>query len=109
MRSWHIVVPSGLAAAAAILFDVGGSLQTALACWFLLTCPALGYVRMLRLADVELEIALAVGLGLSIDVAVGLVLVVAGVYAPPLALALITAIAMIGALVEAHQGFTRRR
>jgi hypothetical protein len=102
MRAWHVVVPSGLAVSAAVLFDVGGPLEIVLACWFLFACPALGYVRILHLADTELEIALIVGLGLAIDVAVSLILVLAGVYEPLLALALITAIAMIGALVDAR-------
>ena len=104
MRSWQVVVPSGLAAVAAVLSDVGGPLQIVLACWFLLACPALGLVRMLQLADTELEIALTIGLGLSIDVAVSLVLVVAGVYEPLLTLVLIMAIAMIGSLADALHG-----
>jgi hypothetical protein len=47
-------------------------------------------------------IALAVGLGLAVDAAVSLAHVAAGVYEPLLAISLMGAIAVIGALTEAR-------
>jgi hypothetical protein len=104
MRSWPIVVPAALAAVTVVGLDVGGPFQLVVAGLFLLTCPALGYVRLLRLGDAELEVALSVGLALAIDALVSLALVAAGIYEPLLAVSLIAAIAVIGAIADGGLG-----
>lgn len=77
--------------------------RQAAALWFLLICPGMAFVRLLRLQDVWAEIALAVGLSLALEVFVALMLVYGGWWSPPAGLAILVVATVIGVAAQVHQ------
>ncbi|MBA2452317.1 MAG: hypothetical protein H0V47_04055, partial [Chloroflexia bacterium] len=64
--SWPVVI---IASAVAVNVVVANESQTAirpaLVLWFLLVCPGMAFVRLLRMTSIAVEIALGIGLSLA--------------------------------------------
>jgi hypothetical protein len=105
---WPAIIGlSAVAVGLATLAGVQGPVRAGLALWFLLICPGLALVRLLRLDDTVFELTLGVALSLALDTLVAGGLLYAGAWSPAGALAVLIAISVAGALLQlalARQG-----
>ena len=67
-----IIVVSAVAAGGLVYAGVAGPLRVAAVLWFLLICPGMAFVRLLRVADLATELMLAIGLSLALDAVVAI-------------------------------------
>ena len=65
---WPVVIGiSAVVAAIVVYADVDGPLRPAVVLWFLLVCPGMALVRLLRLRDPLTELAIAVALSMALE------------------------------------------
>lgn len=70
------------------------------ATWFMLVCPGMAFVPLLRLHDPAAEWSLAVALSLALNMIVAMVLLYAGRWSPEWALAIVIALCAGGAAMQ---------
>ena len=87
---------AGVASAAA----VPAAIRAPVVLWFLLACPGMAYVRLLRLRDELAEWMLAVALSLALDLLVASAMLYAGSWAPDRILLVIIGLSAVGALLQ---------
>jgi len=100
--TWPILITlSALAAVWVVLAEVGPPLQPVILLWFLLVCPGLAFVRLLRLDDWFAQCTLAI----AVSTALGVVLAEGMIYShrwnPIGALLVLAALSIIGAALDA--------
>ena len=91
-----IIALSGVATAALAFTESLSPLRAVVALWFLVICPGMAFVQLLRLRDVLVEIAIAVALSLAIDTIVASVMLYAGAWSSPRQLAIVLGITVLG-------------
>ena len=92
-RRWRLVLGlSTLAAAAAVFGEVTGAVRAPVVLWFVLVCPGLAIVRLLRLREAAAELTLAVALSLALAVIVPTTLLYSGAWSPAAGLAILMAV-----------------
>jgi hypothetical protein len=97
-RLWSVaILGSAVAAAVGSLAPPGEPLRMLVESWFLLVCPGMAIVRLLRLQDGLAEWCLAVALSLTLDALVPDVMVYAGVWSPDAALASLVVLSAVAA------------
>jgi hypothetical protein len=116
-RGWSpavILTSSALAMLEGVATPGTSPLRTILVVWFMVVCPGLATVGLLRLRDPWLELALVPALSLAIDVIVAGILLYAGVWSSATAVIILVAISVAGALAQdavadrlAHHGSPR--
>jgi hypothetical protein len=80
---WHIVIVMSAAGTAALMLaNIHLPVRHLLSLWFLLTCPGMAYVRLLRINDGVTEWTLAVALSLAIDAIVAAFMLYTGHWSP---------------------------
>ena len=102
-RAWlwpAIIVVSSAAIAILTYAGVESPVRVAFAFWFLLVCPGMALVRLLRLKDVIVELTLAVALSLALDALVASALVYTGLWSSKSSLAILIAISIAGAAAQ---------
>lgn len=96
-RIWPIVILlSALATAWFVLFDVDGPLRAPITLWFLLICPGMSFVPLLRLENAGYELILAVALSLILNLLVAIALLYTGLWFYPFVMAALIALSLIG-------------
>lgn len=95
-----VIVLSGALAGAAFAARLGWPIQPAAAFWFLLVCPGMAYVRLIRVATPFVELALAVALSLALDTLVAEGFVLAGRWSAGWALATLIGLSAVGAALQ---------
>lgn len=95
-----IIAASAIGTVLANLVEPVQPLRTVLAFWFLLVCPGMALVRLLRLSDPFAELAVAVALSLALDTAVGETLLFAGAWSAFSALAALATLSVGGAALQ---------
>lgn len=103
-----IIVLSALAVALVLFWDIQSPLRPAVALWFLLICPGMALVRLMRLGDPLTTVALAIALSLALDGIVAGVMIYAHLWAPAWGLALLIAVSCAGAALQLYQASPRR-
>ena len=94
---WPVVVlVSAAAVALLVLGDRTTPLRPFVALWFLLICPGMAFVRLLRLQDRLIELTLAVALSFAIDGLVSEILLYAGLWSFKLGLIVLIGLALLG-------------
>jgi uncharacterized membrane protein len=98
-RAWWgpLAVASALSAGALDAADVHSAVRVAVAVWFVLVCPGIAVVRLLRLDDAAAELALGVAVSIALAVAVGATTLYAGHWSPGVTLAVLVAITVAAA------------
>ena len=71
------------------------------ALWFLLLCPGMALVRLLRVGGVATELTLAIALSLVLDTLVAMVMIYTGTWSPGAGLIVLIGISVFGALLQA--------
>lgn len=103
------IIASTFAVVVAMLLDLPTAARAPLAVWFLLVCPGMALIRLLRLADAWQELTLALALSLALDTIVAGVLVYSKAWSAAAAIAILAGISLAGAcsqLWTAHDGTT---
>jgi hypothetical protein len=80
--------------------DVQGPLRFVVAFWFLLVCPGMALVPLMRLRDRIAEWTLAIALSLALDALVAGAMVFFGAWSPERGLIILVAVSLIGALLQ---------
>ena len=109
-RAWisPAVFTVSVGAAAALLAAGGHSpLRTAVAIWFLVVCPGLAIVPLLRIPDPWGELALVVSLSIALDLIVATALMYAGASSTAAAFGVLAAVSMCGAALQLRRGSAR--
>jgi hypothetical protein len=102
---WPVVVAaSGLAIELVLAFDIHGPLRVVLALWFLMVCPGLPYVRMLRLTSRMVEWPLIVALSLALDTVVTTTLAYVRAWSAADSMLILIAVSVVGAALLFEQG-----
>lgn len=98
---WPLVITiSALAAGALTFLEALPPLRAGVGFWFLLICPGMAYVRLLQLKADFFELVLAIALSIAIDTIVAQALLLTGNWSPKVALVIVIAISMAGAIVQ---------
>jgi uncharacterized membrane protein len=103
----HIALASAALAGTLEVTGVHSPLRPAVMVWFVLVCPGVAIVRLLRLEDAVAELALAVALSIALAMAVGGIALYSGLWAPGATLAILIAITIGAAaapLARARRG-----
>lgn len=95
-----IIIVSAVAIGYMTFADIESPLRAAIAFWFLVVCPGMALVRLLRLADPLIELTLAVAVSLALDAIIASVMVYAGAWSPQWGLAMLVIISLSGALAQ---------
>lgn len=96
-RKWPLaIVISALATAGFVFFDAGGPLRAPVTLGFLLICPGMAFIPLLRLKDAAHELILAVALSLALDLIVAAALLYTGLWFPPFIMAILIGLSLIG-------------
>lgn len=92
-----VIVASAIGAGLAMAGDTGPPVRPVIAFWFLLICPGMAVVRLLRVGERAAEVTLAVALSIAIDTLVAEALVLTGLWSPERALFVLIVFCLAGA------------
>lgn len=95
-----IIFFSAVAVAAATFGNVSSPLRPLVTFWFLLVCPGMAFVRLLKLREGFAEWTLAVALSLALDALVAITLLYAGMWSPYWGLVLLIGITLVGVVIQ---------
>jgi hypothetical protein len=98
---------SALAVEWVSLANIAEPLRPPIAFWFLLVCPGMAYVRLLRLKDSLAEWTIAIALSLALDAAVAGVMLFARAWSPGHGLIALIVISLAGALLQLEVAYGR--
>ena len=98
---WPLLITLSLiGAVAAIVADAPQPVRAILLLWFLVVCPGMAFVRLLRLQGALLEWTLAVALSLAIDLLVAVFVLYVGLWSPVWILVAIATLTLAGVLFQ---------
>jgi hypothetical protein len=98
---WPIVVIlSAMAAGFLVVSDADGPIRPIVTLWFLLLCPGMAFVRLLRLKEGFYEIVLAVTLSVCLDLLVAGAMLYAGYWSTARILAILISLCSVGVLCQ---------
>ena len=81
--AWAVLAPlSALLAVTSVVAGFGAPLQPLLVGWFLLVCPGMAFVPLLRVGSPLLELALGAAVSIGLGVVVGQVMVFTDMWSP---------------------------
>jgi hypothetical protein len=105
-----VIIASAGLAILAMLGGIGSPVRPVVAFWFLLLCPGMAFMWLFDLEDWYTELALALALSLTLDVIVSETMVLARIWSPTWALAVLAVVSTAGAVFQIravsgrHQG-----
>ncbi len=95
-----IIVASALAAGGLVYAGIAGPLRVGIVLWFLLICPGMAFVRLLRVADLATELMLAIGLSLALDALVAIGMLYGQLWSPSWGLAGLIGASLVGVAAQ---------
>ncbi len=106
--AWPVACTAlGLLAVILVLAGAGAIIRVPVVLGFLLVCPGLAIVRLLRISDPATMWSVAVALSIAIDGLVSLVQAYSGHWNPTVALLAIAAITLAAVAIEVAVGYRR--
>ena len=102
-QSWVwpvLILLSSLASVGVTFADWQSPIRALLILWFIVICPGMGLVRLLRLHDPLAEFMFAIGLSIALATIVASAILYADLWSPPLILAILATISIAGAFVQ---------
>ncbi len=119
MRSigWPLVIIASALGAGLMMFsNTVSPLRPVLIFWFLLICPGMAFLRLLRLQERLTELTLAIALSLALDTIVAEAMISARLWSPQAGLVTLIGLSIGGAVLQiiqalevARQNFRRQR
>lgn len=98
---WPLIITvSALAAGALTFLDAMPAVRVVVGFWFLLVCPGMAYVRLLRIKAVFFELVLAIALSIAINTIVAQALLLTGNWSTKVALGIVIATSVTGAAIQ---------
>lgn len=104
-----VATVSGLAALACVLGDVGAPVQPALVFWFVLVCPGMAFVGLIRPPSLLFALTLSIAASCALAVAVAQALLFAGAWSPVTGLIILVALTTVGAAADLRADRRARR
>jgi hypothetical protein len=104
-----VIMSSALAAAYLVAADVVQPVRAMVLFWFLLVCPGMAFVRLLRLTNPVHEWLLAIFLSLCLDLLVAEILIYAGVWSARNTLMILGLLCACGVLCQLTPWFRSAR
>ncbi|MDQ3865332.1 MAG: hypothetical protein M3304_00670 [Actinomycetota bacterium] len=106
---WPAVsVVSTVAVAAVVLSDVAPRVRAAFVLWFLVVCPGMALVRLLRLRDRIAEWTLAVALSIVLAILISSVMLYAGKWSPVHGLAILAGTTLAATVADVARAVRER-
>ena len=104
-----VIVVAALASARLVEYDVAGPVRAVVTLGFLLICPGMAYIPLLRLQQPVYAVILAVALSLALDLLVATAVLYGGWWSPALILSILIVLSLIGALAQVVVWYNSRR
>lgn len=95
-----IIIASAIGAERALSSGSGAPIQPLLVSWFLLICPGMAFVRLLRIEERATEVLLAIALSIAIDMIAAEILLYAEVWSAAWVLSLLIGISLAGVALQ---------
>ena len=95
-----VTTVSGLAAIAGVLGEVGAPVQPVLVFWFVLVCPGMAFVGLIRPPSLLFALTLSIAVSCALAVGVAQALLYAGAWSPVTGLIILVALTAVGAGAE---------
>lgn len=101
---WPVVITASAAmAVATALLDTGPPVQPLLVIWFLLVCPGMAFVRLLRLPGLVLQWILAIVVSIALGVVVSQAFLYLHYWSPVAGLVTLAAFSLVGVILQLLQ------
>lgn len=71
--------------------------------WFMLVCPGLAFVQLLRIDQPLIELSLSIALSLAIEMMLALIMLLLGLWHPQQALLALVGITAVGTLIQYYR------
>lgn len=91
-----VTTVSALAAVVAVLGDAGAPVRPMLVIWFVLVCPGMAFVGLIRLPSPLFALTLSIALSCALAVVVAQAMLFAGVWNPVAGLVTLAVLTMVG-------------
>lgn len=99
--AWPVLILIWAAATALVVFaDILPAVRPAVVIGFMLICPGMALIRLLRISDTLHEMVFAIGLSLAIDSALASLMLYAGAWNPDRSVAYLIILSVVGALFQ---------
>ncbi len=95
-----VLAATALVAGIFLIADVGTPVRPIVTLWFLLICPGMAFVRLLRLEDRLAEVTLAIAVSIALDTVVAAGMVYAKVWSPVLGLLVLAGLTLVGTALQ---------
>lgn len=95
-----ILIASGIAIGIIQMLDVEGPIRPLLAFWFLLICPGMAFVPLLKMKQALIELTTAIALSLTLNTIVAEIMIYTDTWSDDWAVAVLIAITIIGAVLQ---------
>ena len=92
-----VTTVSGLAAVTGVLGEVGTPIQPVLVLWFVLVCPGLAFVGLIRPPSRLFALTLSIAVSCALAVVVAQAMLFAGAWSPVTGLIILAALTTVGA------------
>jgi hypothetical protein len=92
-----VTTVSGVAAVAGVLWEVGAPVQPVLVFWFVLVCPGMAFVGLIRPPSLLFELTLSIAVSCALAVVTAQALLFARAWSPVTGLIILAALTMVGA------------
>jgi uncharacterized membrane protein len=93
-----IIIVSAIATMLVVVTNVETPLRPAIVFWFLLVCPGMAVMQLLRFKDGVMELTLAIALSISLDAIIAEGMVLTKRWSPEWGFVLLAGLSMVGAL-----------
>ena len=93
-----VIIASALTVNVVVLGDVQSVIRPFLVFWFLLVCPGMAFVRLLRIRPFTSELTLGLALSIALDTIVAATLLYAGAWSPAAGMVILGCLSVVGAV-----------
>jgi hypothetical protein len=110
-HSWlwpALLTISAIAAAVFTFANLSSPLRPVIIFWFLLVCPGMAFVRLLRLRDIVAEWSLAIMASLAADALIAGTMAYTGAWSPERGLGVLVVLTLAGVMFQVAQHFGER-
>lgn len=99
LTDWPLIISTS-AVLMVVLFFTEAPFSAVVSLGFLLICPGMAFVRLLRIAERMTEVLLAIAFSIAIATIVSETMLLAGIWSPKLGLLTLVGIALSGVAIE---------
>ena len=101
------IIASAIAVNVVVLVDSQSVVRPLLVLWFMLICPGMAFVRLLRLKSMAVELSLATALSVALATILAGSLLYSGLWSPTAGLITLGCIAVLGAVAQIALAYLR--